>query len=272
MYAFSPENRLVLAACSPNPDSAQLRQAISEIDNWDKASEKLIKKGVAPLFLELLNQHPELVAARSVEHELKNKSTAVEQFDSNVNIQSKEKPVYEGFTSSDRKVPEEAVAKLRQTYLKTMSRSMLLYDAFREIAEALNKRGIKAVALKGIYLAERLYPKIGIRQFSDIDLLVSRDDAGAVVEAMELLGFRMTEPPGPILPSCLRNLVTISTKPFSGAVAGNTMPKKRCEKYWTLQTLCSEHHCRRTQNFNKNHCRTKQERLQVSCLPMQKPD
>ena len=31
---------------------------------------------------------------------------------------------------------------------------MLLYDAFRKIAEALNKEGIQAVALKGIYLAD----------------------------------------------------------------------------------------------------------------------
>lgn len=149
MYVFSPENHLVIAACSPAPDIAQLLQSLAKIDNWEKACMKLIKKGVAPLFLEIAERHAEVKA----------------------------------------KIPAEVMAKLRQAYLKTVSRSMVLYDAFREIAVALNERGIKAVALKGIYLAEHLYPKIGMRQFSDIDLLFCHEDVEQTLKILTDLGF-----------------------------------------------------------------------------------
>jgi len=154
MYVFSPENHLVIAACSPAPDIAQLLQSLAKIDNWEKACTKLIKKGVAPLFLEIAERHAEVKA----------------------------------------KIPAEVMTKLWQAYLKTVSRSMVLYDAFREIAVALNERGIKAVALKGIYLAEHLYPKIGMRQFSDIDLLFCHEDVEAALELFHTLGFGMAAP------------------------------------------------------------------------------
>jgi hypothetical protein len=154
MYTFSPENQLVIAACSPAPDIAQLLQSLAKIDNWDKACTKLIKKGVAPLFLEIVNSTVELQQA----------------------------------------IPAEVRAKLQQAYLMTVSRSMVLFDAFREIAAALNDRGIKAVALKGIYLAEQLYPKIGMRQFSDIDLLFRQEDVEVALEVFGELGYRMVAP------------------------------------------------------------------------------
>lgn len=141
-YPFPPENQLIIAACSPAPDLIHLKQYISTIDNWDKTTAKLIKKGVAPLLLDIAEKN----------------------------------------TKIQKEIPEEVMAKLRQAYFKTVSRSMLLYDAFREIAEALNKEGIQAVALKGIYLAEQLYPKIGLRQFSDIDLLFRIEDAEKALE------------------------------------------------------------------------------------------
>jgi len=214
MYSFSPENRLVLAACSPSPDIAQLRQAISEIDNWEKAGDKLIKKGVAPLFLEILQQYPELTGVLPPD----NDTDKYQAPGSNVFNTPRDETFTEGnvlntpgdtsltkgnvfntpgnatLTTGAQIIPPEVVAMLRQTYLKTVTRSMILYDAFREIAGKFNERGVNAVALKGIYLAERLYPKIGMRQFSDIDLLVSREEVDTVLEIMEELGFRMTDP------------------------------------------------------------------------------
>lgn len=154
MFYFSPENSLVIAACSPAPDSARLAQTIASIENWEKACAKLIKKGVAPLFLEIAENNAELISL----------------------------------------LPAEVIAKLRQAYLKTVSRSMLLYDAFGEIAAALNKAGIQAVALKGIYLAEHLYPKIGLRQFSDIDLLFRHEEVEKALEVFYQLGFSMVKP------------------------------------------------------------------------------
>ncbi len=166
MNTFSAENQLVLFACSANPEIDALQQTITNIDDWATACDKLIKKGVAPLFLELLEKNPELV-----EGDEKQEEESGEMADGR------------------KRVPREVVAKLKQAYLKTFSRSVLLYDTFREIAEGLNAKGIKAVALKGVYLAEHLYPKIGLRQFSDIDLLFRKEDVEAALEVFGALGF-----------------------------------------------------------------------------------
>lgn len=157
MHSFSPENQLVILACAPSPDGAALRNTIVAIDDWEKATAKLIKKGVAPLFLLLLEQN-------------------------------------QLSWGEERLVPEWVLAKLKQAFLKTMSRSMFIYDTFRDIAIALHKQNISAVALKGIYLAEHLYPQLGMRQFSDIDLLCREEEVEAALKIFNALGFQLMAP------------------------------------------------------------------------------
>ena len=70
-------------------------------------------------------------------------------------------------------IPESARTKLRQAYYLTLSRSMVLYEAFKKVAETYYSNDIQVIALKGIYLSEWLYNDIGLRQFSDIDLLIN---------------------------------------------------------------------------------------------------
>lgn len=73
-------------------------------------------------------------------------------------------------------IPESVKLKLQQVYYRTFSRSAFLYEHFRKIAEAFISQEISVIALKGIYLSEWLYQDIGLRQFSDIDLLVKEED------------------------------------------------------------------------------------------------
>lgn len=73
-------------------------------------------------------------------------------------------------------IPEQTKSKLQQAYYKTFSRSMLMYEHFRKVTEAFASHNVPVIALKGIYLSEWLYEDIGLRQFSDIDLLVKRED------------------------------------------------------------------------------------------------
>ena len=65
---------------------------------------------------------------------------------------------------------------------------------FAGMNSLMNKEGIQAVALKGIYLAEQLYPKIGLRQFSDIDLLFRIEDAEKALAVFTRLGYTMVKP------------------------------------------------------------------------------
>ena len=86
-------------------------------------------------------------------------------------------------------IPEDAKEKLRQSYFVTMSRSMMLYDAFSKVTKILHETEIKTVALKGIHLAEWLYGDIGLRQMSDIDLLVRKEDASKTLTVLEKNGY-----------------------------------------------------------------------------------
>lgn len=86
-------------------------------------------------------------------------------------------------------IPAGAVEKLKQSYYRTLSRSMIIYDAFGKVAKSLNAAGIKVVALKGIYLAEWLYVDIGLRQLSDMDLLISAADGERAVEVLQSMGY-----------------------------------------------------------------------------------
>ena len=90
-------------------------------------------------------------------------------------------------------IPVEATNKLQQAYYKSLSRGMVLYNAFEKVAEAFCAADIRVVVLKGIYLSEWLYGDIALRQFSDMDLLVSKDDAMQCMSILTELGFKPSD-------------------------------------------------------------------------------
>ena len=85
-------------------------------------------------------------------------------------------------------IPEVTRTNLQQAYFRTLSRSMVLYDAFRRVADAFAVNHIQVVALKGIHLAEWLYGDIGLRQFSDIDLLIREEDGEKAQQVLKDAG------------------------------------------------------------------------------------
>jgi hypothetical protein len=91
--------------------------------------------------------------------------------------------------SASSVIPATVKVKLQQAYYKTCSRSMILYTHFCKIAEACSSQGIPVIALKGIYLSEWLYQDIGLRQFSDIDLLVKEEDGEKCLAVLAGLGY-----------------------------------------------------------------------------------
>ena len=77
---------------------------------------------------------------------------------------------------------------LQQTYYKSLTRGMLLYNVFSEVVDAL--KGIEIIVLKGAYLSEHLYKDIALRQFSDLDLLVHPYDGEKALAALSAIGFK----------------------------------------------------------------------------------
>lgn len=90
-------------------------------------------------------------------------------------------------------LPASNFQLLQQTYFHTLSRSTLMYNAFAEIAKVLSDNYIPVIALKGIYLSEKLYGDVGLRQMSDIDLLIKPEDADKCHEIFAGLGYKSQE-------------------------------------------------------------------------------
>jgi len=90
-------------------------------------------------------------------------------------------------------IPQSSLLQIEQAYLQTVNRSVLLFGHFSNVVNALQKADIEVVALKGVYLSEYLYKEIGLRQFSDIDLLIRPDKTMKAVEILQSMGYKYKE-------------------------------------------------------------------------------
>ena len=89
-------------------------------------------------------------------------------------------------------IPDFVKDHVRKVYFKTMSRGMLLYAHFKEIAIAFEKENIPMIPMKGVYLAEKMYRDIALRQFSDMDLLVSPENGEKCLQILKKNGYIST--------------------------------------------------------------------------------
>ena len=76
-------------------------------------------------------------------------------------------------------------SQLMARYARTEAREAVMEGHLRTILETLAQRGIKAAVLKGPYLARSYYRVPAHRTFTDVDVLVARED---VDRALETLG------------------------------------------------------------------------------------
>ncbi len=90
--------------------------------------------------------------------------------------------------------PREGIQPAQQYRLETAA-SALRLAAFQEsVLKSLNSSGIQALAVKGLSLSLTLYGDISAREFGDIDLLVSPQDALRAVEVLEADGLHRSYP------------------------------------------------------------------------------
>lgn len=88
-------------------------------------------------------------------------------------------------------VPDNVKKKLRDFYLANTSRNLFLSARLVNALGLLEAHNIKAIPFKGPVLAQVVYKDVAFRQFSDLDIIVSRQDA---IKAKNLLvdnGYRI---------------------------------------------------------------------------------
>lgn len=87
------------------------------------------------------------------------------------------------------KVPEVYFKDLQMSYFRTAIYNIQLREAAGEVLKALESRGIKVIVLKGLALSETVYKNVAVRPMSDVDLLVHKQDIGAVSEIFFRSGY-----------------------------------------------------------------------------------
>ncbi len=80
-------------------------------------------------------------------------------------------------------VPPNIQQELRKRYFSNTGRNLAVYHAFRQLSTQLQAANIPMIPLKGVYLAEAIYPTLGERVIGDLDLLVPKD---RIEEAIEI--------------------------------------------------------------------------------------
>jgi hypothetical protein len=86
-------------------------------------------------------------------------------------------------------VPADSYRNLSNHYHTNLKRNLSIVGALRGVLAILQEAAIPCIVLKGISLAERVYPNIALRGMSDVDLLVRKEDLFKVDDHLSSLGY-----------------------------------------------------------------------------------
>jgi len=86
-------------------------------------------------------------------------------------------------------VPETMLNKLRASYNAIACWNLYLTGELLKLLNLFRERGIRALPLKGPALAAAAYGNLSLRQFCDLDILVSREDMLKAKEVLLLQGY-----------------------------------------------------------------------------------
>jgi len=86
-------------------------------------------------------------------------------------------------------IPDEVLTYLRSTLMINFSRNTFITEAMGEVLYLLNNSKIKTVILKGFVLENSVYGNSGLRQMSDVDILIDRDQCIIARDILIASGF-----------------------------------------------------------------------------------
>ena len=86
-------------------------------------------------------------------------------------------------------LPPEVLEMLSGRYCANLRANLMAGAMLKPVFTALNRQGTPFILLKGIALAELVYPGFGSRGISDADLLVKKEDMSRVDASLSALGY-----------------------------------------------------------------------------------
>jgi hypothetical protein len=91
--------------------------------------------------------------------------------------------------AADVRIPERQFKSLEQNNARTVRQNLFLTSEMLRATSSLSEAGIEAVPLKGAVLATRIYGDIGLRPFSDNDLLIRREQISPAEKIVSKFGY-----------------------------------------------------------------------------------
>ena len=89
--------------------------------------------------------------------------------------------------------PAVVVAEWRAMAVLSALRAELQAAALHEVVDCFAERGVRASAMKGLPLAQRLYGDPSVRMTADVDLYVAAADRRAAAESLGILGWTLCD-------------------------------------------------------------------------------
>ncbi|MGB9234940.1 MAG: nucleotidyltransferase family protein [Terriglobales bacterium] len=90
-------------------------------------------------------------------------------------------------------LPAEVAQSLRSSYAANLQRNLWFAGELTRILEHLSKSEVRAIPYKGPVLAQSAYGDLGLRSFSDLDLLISRVDFERAKRALGEIGYHPSQ-------------------------------------------------------------------------------
>jgi putative nucleotidyltransferase-like protein len=124
-------------------------------------------------------------------------------------------------------VPAEIAQSLRSAYAENLRRNLWFAGESARILEHFETRNVRAIPYKGPGLAQSAYGDLGLRSFSDLDMLISPADFEPAKRALAEIGYH----PSQELPPAVERLFlrTGYERSFDGAAGKNLV-----ELQWNL--------------------------------------
>jgi len=94
---------------------------------------------------------------------------------------------------------------LQAIYYRTVAFNLKLIHNLKKVIYQLNQRRVQVVLLQGIELLRQIYDDIGLRPLTDIDLWISREEYGELVDTLFSEGYLRD----PLYPNTFRKGATI---------------------------------------------------------------
>jgi len=89
-------------------------------------------------------------------------------------------------------LPGGSNGRIKKLRAMTAARNIFLFEELKKVLQGFSPAGIETILLKGVMM-EEIYPP-GLRPFSDIDLLIRRENLSGAMEILRDLGYRPYDP------------------------------------------------------------------------------